>query len=85
MERSSSNIARSRGTSSNSFFVDQPVGVGFSYVEHGERVVSRFSVIRSKVVITRFRALPKQQHKISLRSLAPFSNISIRSKGGHSI
>ena len=36
-------------------------------------------------MITRFRALPGQQHKISLRSLASFSNISIRSKGGRSI
>jgi hypothetical protein len=26
-------------------FVDQPVGVGFSYAEHGERVVSRFLVL----------------------------------------
>ena len=29
----------------NVFFVDQPVGVGFSYAEHGERVVSRFLVL----------------------------------------
>jgi hypothetical protein len=28
----------------NVFFVDQPVGVGFSYAEHGERVVSRLLV-----------------------------------------
>ena len=36
-------------------------------------------------MITWFRALSGQQHKISLRSLASFSNISICSKGGRSI
>lgn len=28
---------------SNLFFIDQPIGVGFSYADHGEFVVSHFS------------------------------------------
>ena len=66
----------------NVFFVDQPVGVGFSYAEHGESVVSRFRFVLFRAVIIGFRALRKRQRKISLRSSASFSNISTRSKGG---
>lgn len=32
----------------NVFFVDQPVGVGFSYADYGEQVVSRFDAITSR-------------------------------------
>lgn len=32
----------------NVFFVDQPVGVGFSYADYGEQVVSRFNAITSR-------------------------------------
>ena len=28
----------------NIFFIDQPVGVGFSYADYGEKVVRNFSI-----------------------------------------
>ena len=71
---------------SNIFFIDQPVGAGFSYADYGEQVVRTMPILcrRLRVNFGVFRAPPWKQLKTSPPSLRSSSNTSPSSKDDRS-
>lgn len=78
---------KSWNSNANVFFVDQPIGVGFSYAEHGQSVVCDVFMCfrRSIFLITVHRVLPRKQPGILLCSLQSSSRIFPHLKGAPSI
>lgn len=78
----------------NIFFVDQPIGVGFSYANHGERVVRTLNfwfpmlVCYSHSPLRGFKRADRVQRKMLQRTWQPllsyFLRTSLNSKGEHS-
>lgn len=65
---------------SNIFFIDQPVGTGFSYADHREYVVSCHSSLKRKQDSDPSRTLRKKPPRILLRSSRYSLNISASSR-----
>ena len=59
-------------SNANIFFIDQPIGVGFSYAEYGETVVRVLSYLKGAIPTVVHRVRLKKLLKMSLLSL-PFS------------
>jgi Serine carboxypeptidase len=73
-------------SNANIFFIDQPVGVGWSYAEYGQAVVGICISVQTECVpiMSELRAQRKTLPKILQHSLESFSTPSANSKGGHS-
>jgi len=76
--------AHSWNTNANIFFIEQPVGVGFSYADFGETVVSPCTTFQFIILILLASTRQKRLVKTSLASLPSSLNISHNSKDGNS-